>query len=227
MPMTEWNDDDRKIYELHARICGLMANPKRLEIIDRLSRGESSVNDLAEAMGISKANVSQHLALLRDGGLVTSRKDGQHVYYALAGPKVFEAWSIMRELTVEQLAAMTDLRETLQQRTNDSDVEEITLPELLNRRSRDEVVLVDVRPASEYERGHIEGAISVPLEEIENHLDELPDDAEIVAYCRGRYCTLAAQAAERFRSLGVEIKTLNVGFPEWEQAGFPIERDED
>ena len=223
MPMPDLNDDYRKIYELHARICGLMANPKRLEIIDRLSQGASSVNDLAEAMGISKANVSQHLALLRDGQLVTSRKDGQHVYYSLAGPKVFEAWSVMRDLTVEQLAAMNELRETLQQSANNSDVEEITLPELLSRRSRGEVVLVDVRPADEYERGHIEGAISVPLEEIEDHLDELPADAEIVAYCRGRYCTLAEQAADQLRSHGIEIKTLNVGFPEWEQAGFPTE----
>ncbi len=227
MTMPDLNDDYRKVYELHGRICGLMANPKRLEIIDRLSQGESSVNELAEAMGISKANVSQHLALLREGQLVTSRKDGQHVYYSLAGPKVFEAWSVMRELTVEQLSAMDDLRETLQQSSNNADVEQITLPELLNRRSRGEVVLVDVRPPAEYERGHIEGAISVPLEEIEDHLDELPEDAEVVAYCRGRYCTLAEQAAERFRSLGVEVKTLNVGFPEWEQAGFPTERDED
>ncbi|MFB6286768.1 MAG: ArsR/SmtB family transcription factor, partial [Candidatus Bipolaricaulia bacterium] len=158
--MPDLNEDYRKIYELHARICGLMANPKRLEIIDQLSRGESSVNELAEAMGISKANVSQHLSLLRDGQLVTSRKDGQHVYYSLAGPKVFEAWSVMRDLTVEQLAAMDELRETLQQSANNADVEEITLPELLERRSRGEVVLVDVRPADEYARGHIEGAHS-------------------------------------------------------------------
>lgn len=225
--MSESNDGHRQIYELHARICGLMANPKRLEIIDRLSQGPSSVNELAEAMGISKANVSQHLALLRDNQLVTSHKDGQHVYYRLAGPKVFEAWSVMRELTVEQLSAMTDLRETLQQSTNNSDVEEITLPELLNRRSRGEVVLVDVRPADEYAQGHIEGAHSLPLEELEPHLEALPEDAEIVAYCRGRYCTLAEQAAETLKSYGIDIKTLNVGYPEWEQAGFPVERDED
>lgn len=227
MDMPEFNDDYRKLYDLHARICGLMANSKRLEIIDRLSQGESSVNDLAEAMGISKANVSQHLALLRDGGLATSRKDGQHVYYRLAGPKVFEAWSVMRELTVEQLAAMDDLRETLQQSANGSDVEEITLPELLDRRDRGEVVLVDVRPTDEYEQGHIEGAISAPLEELDEHLDELPVEAEIVAYCRGRYCTLAEQAADRLRSQGIDVKTLNVGFPEWQQAGFPVETDED
>ena len=227
MEMPQINDDYRRIYDLHARICGLMANPKRLEIIDRLSRGESSVNELAEAMNVSKANVSQHLALLRDGQLVTSRKDGQHVYYRLAGPKVFEAWSVMRELTIEQLSAMNELRESLQQSgTNDANVEQITLPELLSRRGRGEVVLVDVRPSDEYERGHIEGAISIPLEELEDHLDELPGDADIIAYCRGRYCTLAEQAAERFRSHGIDIKTLNVGFPEWEQAGFPTERSE-
>lgn len=226
MDMPEINDDYRKIYDLHARICGLMANPKRLEIIDRLSLGEASVNELAEAMEVSKANVSQHLALLRDGQLVTSRKDGQHVYYRLAGPKVFEAWSVMRELTIEQLSAMNELRESLQQTTHNSSIEQITLPELLNRRSRGEVVLVDVRPSDEYERGHIEGARSIPLEDLDSHLGELPEDAEIVAYCRGRYCTLAEQAAERFRAHGIEVKTLNVGFPEWEQAGFPTERSE-
>lgn len=224
--MPDLNEDYRKIYELHARICGLMANPKRLEIIDQLSRGESSVNELAEAMGISKANVSQHLSLLRDGQLVTSRKDGQHVYYSLAGPKVFEAWSVMRDLTVEQLAAMDELRETLQQSANNADVEEITLPELLERRSRGEVVLVDVRPADEYARGHIEGAHSLPLEELEHHLEALPADAEIVAYCRGRYCTLAEQAAATLKSHGIDIKTLNVGYPEWRQAGFPVDEGE-
>lgn len=221
---SEQNDRKQDIYERHARMCGLMANPKRLEIIDLLSEGERSVEELTRAMGLHKANVSQHLALLRDGGLVTSRKEGQHVYYSLAGPKVFEAWSVMRELTVEQLSAMAQLRRTLQREVRGADVEEITLAELVERLGRGDVVLVDVRPSEEYAEGHIRGALSIPLDELEDRLDVLPDDAEIVAYCRGRYCTLSEKAAEKLKAHDIEIKTLSVGFPEWEEAGFPVEQ---
>lgn len=220
----EREEPKRAAYELHARICGLMANPKRLEIIDLLSQGEKSVEELTQAMGVPKANVSQHLALLREAHLVTARKEGLHVYYRLANPKILQAWGLMRELAREQLAAMEELRRALQERTQASGVEEIALAKLLEQLDRGEIVLVDIRPPEEYERGHIPGALSLPLEEIERRWKELPRDKELVAYCRGPYCTLSDRAAEKLRERGIEVKRLNVGYPQWEQAGFPVEK---
>ncbi len=216
----------RAAYELHARICGLMANSKRLEIIDLLSEGEKSVEELTQAMGVPKANISQHLALLREAHLVTARKEGLHVYYGLANPKVFQAWAIMRELALEQLAAMEELRQALQEqeRAREAEFEELTLAELLEQLNRGEVVLLDVRPPGEYEEGHIPGALSLPLEEIDRCWKELPQDKELVAYCRGPYCTLSDRAIQKLQEHGIEAKRLDVGYPEWERAGFPVER---
>lgn len=221
--MDRW-ELKKQAYELHARMCSLMANPKRLEIIDILSEGEKSVEELTQAMGLNKANVSQHLTLMREAHLVTARKEGLHVYYRLANPKIVEAWSLMRKLALEQLTALEGLKEALTEQDRATEVDEMTLAGLVERLNRGDVVLVDVRPHEEYEEGHIEGALSLPLEELDERWRELPPDRELVAYCRGPYCVLSNRAIEKLREHGMAAKKLSGGFPEWEQAGFPVEQ---
>ena len=203
-----------------------MASDKRLEIIDLLSEGEKSVGELTRAMGVPKANASQHLALLRGANLVIARKEGQHVYYRLANAKIFQAWALIRELAFEQLTVMEELRRALreQERAKGAGIEELTLAELVRQLDRGEVVLLDVRPAEEYEKGHIQGALSLPLEEINQRWKELPQDQELVAYCRGPYCVLSDRAVQKLREHEIKARKLSVGYPEWKQAGFPVEK---
>lgn len=229
----------KEAYKLHAQVCRVLSHPKRLEILDLLSAGEKSLEELAQAMGVRKANVSQHLALMRQQQLIRARREGQRTFYRVANPKILKARAIMREVAREQLEALEALmRVALEDKPGtapqadatseppliEGEIEEITLAELLRRLERGEVVLLDVRPAEEYKRGHLPKALSLPLEEIDRQWKDLPRDKELVAYCRGPYCVLSDRAAQKLREYGIQVKRLTVGYPEWEQAGFPVER---
>jgi rhodanese-related sulfurtransferase len=187
------------------------ASPRRLELVDLLAQAPRTVDELARVSGQSTANTSQHLQALHAAGLVTRTREGNNVRYAVAGDEVLSLWLALREVSVVRLAEVERAaREYLGE-----DVNAIGREELIARMRSGEVVLVDVRPSEEFEAGHIEGARSVPLEELEDRLAELPADREVVAYCRGPLCAYAHEAVRRLRATGREARRLEDGWPEW------------
>jgi rhodanese-related sulfurtransferase/DNA-binding MarR family transcriptional regulator len=187
------------------------ASPRRLELIDLLAQAPRSVEELARASGQSNANTSQHLQALHAAGLVTRRRDGLRVRYALAGDDVLALWLSLREVSATRLAEV-------QRAAGDylgDEVETIGRDELVARMGRGDVVLVDVRPGKEFDAGHIQGAQSIPLDELKRRLDELPPDREVVAYCRGPFCAYAHEAVRALRAAGRSARRLEEGWPEW------------
>jgi rhodanese-related sulfurtransferase len=171
-------------------------------------------------MGLSLANTSQHLQTLRQAALVESRKDGLFVHYRLADPDVFELSKVIRSVAERRLADFERLvHEHFGAR---SDAEPVPMNELLKRARSKQVVILDTRPASEYVAGHIAGAISVPVDDLQRRLKELTKGKEYVAYCRGPYCVYADRAVEILRANGRRARRLAEGFPEWRSAGLPI-----
>jgi DNA-binding transcriptional ArsR family regulator/rhodanese-related sulfurtransferase len=209
-----------RLYAQFARIGKAVGSPHRIEMLELLAQGERTVDSLAMEIGLSLANTSQHLQALRQAALVDSRKDGLFVYYRLADPAVFELCTTIRNVAERRLA---DLERLVQQHFGDrSRPEPVGMRDLLERaRSRD-VIILDARPANEYHAGHIAGAISVPIDELQNRLESLPTDKEYVAYCRGPYCVYADRAVELLRKTRRRARRLLEGFPEWRAAGFPI-----
>ena len=190
------------------------ASPRRLELLDLLAQAPRTVDDLARASEQSMANTSQHLQALHAAGMVTRTREGTSVRYALAGGEALEAWLALRDASVARLAEVERAaREYLGE-----EVEAIGRDELLTRLRRGDAVLVDVRPRNEYEAGHIEGARSIPVDELEDHLDELPDDREVIAYCRGPLCVMANETVRRLRAAGRSASRLEEGWPEWRLA---------
>ena len=210
------------LFDEFARIGKALASGRRIEIVDILANGERAVDALAEQVGMSVANTSQHLQILHEAGLVIRRRQGTSVRYALASPRVYDFWAGLRSLATERLAAVEKLARAY---VGDVDgVEPVTRQELLRRiRNRETVVVVDVRPAEEYEAGHLPGAVSIPLAELEQRLKELPRKSDVVAYCRGPYCAFAPEAVRELRSRGYRARPLEGGLPEWAAAGLPVE----
>jgi rhodanese-related sulfurtransferase len=187
------------------------ASPRRLELIDLLAQGSRSVEGLANASGQSSANTSQHLQALHAAGLVTRRRDGLRVRYALAGDDVLALWLALREASAARLA---EVQRAARAYLGD-EVEAIGRDELISRLVDGDVVLVDVRPTEEFEAGHIDGAQSIPIEELKRRLDEIPRDREVVAYCRGPFCAYAHEAVRTLRAEGRSARRLEEGWPEW------------
>jgi DNA-binding transcriptional ArsR family regulator len=209
-----------RVYGQLARLGKALANPHRLEMLDLLAQGERTVESLASEMDLSLANASQHLQALRQAALVESRKDGLFVHYRLADPNVFELSQVIRSVAERRLAEFERL--VHEQFGDRSDAEGVPIDELLKRARSKQVVILDTRPASEYVAGHIAGAISVPVDDLQRRLKELTKGKEYVAYCRGPYCVYADRAIEILRANGRRARRLTVGFPEWRSAGFPI-----
>lgn len=185
------------LYEQFARIGKAVAHPKRIELLDLLCQGERSVEVLARAAALSVTNASAHLRVLREARLVETRKEGTWVYYRLASETVCDMFFALRDLGAERYAEVEMIvRDYFEAR---DELEPVTREELLTRADDGSMLLLDVRPTEEYQAGHIPGAISVPLGELENRLDALPPQTEIVAYCRGPYCVLAPQALQLLR----------------------------
>jgi rhodanese-related sulfurtransferase len=187
------------------------ASPRRLELLDLLAQAPRTVDELARASGQSRANTSQHLQALHASGMVTRAREGTSVRYELAGDEALRLWLALRDVSAARLAEVERAAEDYL----GEEVERIGRSELLARLADGDVVLVDVRPAEEYAAGHIEGARSIPLRELERRLAELPDDAEVVAYCRGPFCAFAHEAVRRLRSAGRKARRLEDGWPEW------------
>jgi len=214
----------RESYSLQAQVCQVLSHPKRLEILDLLSEGEKSLEELTQALNVSKSNVSQHLSLMRKSNLLNIRKDGLRAIYRVSNLKLLEAWALMRELALEQVEAVESLMKAVEMDiTNRESVDKLSLADLIERMESGTVVLLDVRPPQEYEKGHIPGALPIPLELLDQNRSSFTKDQELIAYCRGPYCALSDQAIRRLQELGYKAKKLNVGFPEWKQAGFPVE----
>lgn len=209
------------IYEQFSRIGKALANAHRLELLDVLAQGPRSVEALAEETALTVANASQHLQVLRRARLVHRQKEGTYVYYRLAGTDVVRLWQALRTVGEARLADIE--RIVRDYRTAPDALEPIGVGVLRERVDRGDVIVLDVRPAEEYRHGHIAGARSIPVDELEARLDELPADAEVVAYCRGPYCVFADEAVETLRAHGIAAHRLDAGFPDWKAAGLPVE----
>jgi rhodanese-related sulfurtransferase/predicted transcriptional regulator len=220
--LVRMSDRDAKdgLFTAFAEVAKGLASGRRAEIADVLAQGERSVDELAGELEQSVANTSHHLQALARAGLVSSRRDGTRVYYALSSERVAELWAAVRDVAAEHVAGIDRLAtEYLGDR---HDIESISRTELANRLRRRDVVVIDVRPPSEFEAGHIPGARSMPPDEVRKRLRELPADIEVVAYCRGPFCIYADDAVRALRRRGRNARRLEDGFPEWRRAGFAV-----
>ncbi len=209
------------LYAQYARIGRALANSHRLEILELLAQAERTVESLAEELGLSTANASQHLQTLRAVGLVETRRQGLFIHYRLADAAVFDLCRALRLVGERRLAELERLvRHHFGSR---SAAEAVTMEELLGRARKGEVVILDTRPASEYAAGHISGAISVPVDRLQQRLRRFSKSKEYVAYCRGPYCVYADRAVDRLQASGRRARRLIDGFPEWKAAGFPCQ----
>src|SRR3954454_16337267 len=199
------------LFEAIALTGKAFSSPRRLELLDLLAQAPRTVDELARASDQSTANTSQHLQALHAAGMVTRTREGTSVRYALGGDEVLSLWLGLRDASLARLAQVERAaREYLGE-----DVDAIGRDELLARLRKGDVVLVDVRPSEEFAAGHIEGARSIPLAELESRLAELPADQEVVAYCRGPLCAYAHDAVRRLRAAGHPARRLEDGWPEW------------
>jgi len=208
------------LYEQFARIGKAVANPKRIELLDLLCQGERSVEVLAEAAAMGVTNTSAHLRVLREARLVDTRKEGTRVFYRLSDETVCSFFASLRDLASDRFAEVDQVTRDYFEALDELDP--VGREELVARADDGDVIVLDVRPAEEYEAGHIPGAISVPLDELERRLSSFPRKAEIVAYCRGPYCVLAPQALELLHRHGFRARRLEGGLPEWRQDGLPV-----
>lgn len=210
-----------RLYGQFARIGKALASPHRLEILELLAQSERTVDSLATELGLSLANTSQHLQALRQAALVESRKDGLFAFYRLADPAICDLCAVIRTVAERRLA---DLERLVYEHFGDrSGAEPVDMHELLARARSKQVIVLDTRPANEYLAGHISGAISVPVDDLQRRLRELPKRKAYVAYCRGPYCVYADRAVEILRTHGRKAQRLLEGFPEWRAAGLPVE----
>ena len=209
------------IYEQFARIGKSVSSPKRLELLDLLCQGERTVEVLAKESGLTIANASQHLQVLRAARLVEAEKEGLFVIYRLADQTVCEFFRTMRVLAESQLAEVEQIkRRFLEGREGMEPMDREALLKLVREGA---VTVLDVRPVEEYNAGHIPGALSVPLSRLKELLSKLPRDQEIVAYCRGPYCVLAVEAVEILRKQGFKAIRLEEGIQDWLAMGLTLE----
>ena len=217
------SDRDAKaaLFDAFASVAAALASGRRAEIVDLLAQGERSVAEIARETGQSVAATSHHLRFLAKSGLARSRRDGRRVYYGLASERVAELWSAVRDVASRHVAEVSVLAgEYLGAR---DEIEQLSARELMSRLEDGSVVLLDVRPEPEYLAGHIAGARSAPLPTLDDLASTLPRRREVVAYCRGPYCVYADDAVRLLRTHGLKARRLDVGYPEWQRAGLPVE----
>ena len=199
-----------RLYPEFARVSQALASERRLEIVDLLAQAPRRVETLAEESGMTLANVSQHLQVLKNARLVESERRGTSVTYRLASSGVLELWLALRTVGEERLPEIDRLRAELSR-----DADEVPRSDVRQLLKRGEAVLIDVRPETEFGHGHIDGAISIPIEQLEQRLEELPKGKRIIAYCRGTYCLMADEAVSLLRQRGFDAVRLEGGWPEW------------
>jgi len=211
----------QQLYSQIARIGKAVCHGHRLELLEYLAQGERTVEALSKLTGLSVANTSQHLRAMRQSGIIEARKQGLYVHYRLADDEVVRLLASMRKLAETHIADVDRLVRSFL--TVKDGLEPVPRLELLERARQGLVTVLDVRPPEEYAAGHIAGAVNVPLKDLEQRLKELPQHQEVVAYCRGPHCVLAYEAVAKLREKGFNAHRLEEGFPEWRQAGLPVE----
>ncbi len=208
------------LFESFARVGKVLASSHRIELLELLAQGEKTVEELSKECALSVANASQHLQIMKGAGVVESRREGTFIHYRLAGPSVFKIWQALRDFGETQIS---DIQKLIQDAHENRDLtESVDLGTLYKKIKGGEVTLLDVRPESEYNFGHIPGALSIPLELLSKKMAGLPKNHEIVAYCRGPYCVFADQAVSLLQKKGYRASRLGLGVPDWLAAGFAV-----
>jgi rhodanese-related sulfurtransferase/DNA-binding transcriptional ArsR family regulator len=210
-----------ELYQQFARVGKALSSPHRIEMMELLAQRERTVESLAEELGLSMGNASAHLQVLREARLVEARKEGLYVHYRVGDDVVLELLEKLRKVSETRLAEVDRLVTSFF--GDRADMDAIGFDELKARLRSNAVILVDVRPAEEYAAGHIAGAVSIPHDELEDRLREIPKDKEVVAYCRGPYCVFADQAVATLKGKRRKARRLEAGFPEWKNAGLPVD----
>ena len=211
------------LFDGFADVAKALGNGRRVELVDVLAQGERHVEELAGEIGQSVANTSHHLQVLAAAGLVTTRRDGNRIYYQLASGDVEQLWTVLRSVASTHLDDLEQLASDYL--GNRSRLEEISRDELARRLDDGTLIVIDVRPEAEYAAGHIRGARSVPIDQLSDMLRGLPTDVEVVAYCRGPYCVFADDAIRLLRRRRRNARRLQDGYPEWRAAQHPTEAD--
>ena len=209
------------LYQQFARLGKALSGPSRIEMMELLAQRERTVESLADELGLTMGNASAHLQVLREARLVEGRKEGLYVHYPLADDVVLELLEALRKTAESRLAEVDRLVETYFGDRTEMDA--IGFAELKSRLKAGEAILIDVRPAEEYAAGHIAGALSIPYDQLEERLREIPKEKEVVAYCRGPYCVFADQAVATLKSKRRKARRLEAGYPEWKNAGLPVQ----
>lgn len=210
----------RTLFAGLAEVAKALGHGHRLEILELLAQGERSVEALAERAGLSIANASQHLRLMRRAGLLVSRRDGKRILYRPSDPSVLDLAAALRRVAERNLA---EVREVIGGYFHERDaLEPVSRRELAGRLKDGLVTVLDVRPEDEFAAGHLAGAVNIPLRELARRLREIPRSREVVAYCRGPYCVLAFEAVALLRGHGFKVRRLEDGYPEWKAAGLPV-----
>lgn len=214
-------DVKKQLFEQFARIGTAISSPARLELLELLAQAERSVDSLAKLTGLTVANSSQHLQALKRAGLIAARKQGQFVFYRLAGIEVTQLLEALQSVGEAHLAevdrlvrSFVDARDTL---------EPVDAAELAARARKGMVTVLDVRPAEEFAAGHLPGAVNVPIVELRKRLKEFAKGKEVIAYCRGPYCLMSIEAVELLRAKGFKARRLDGGLPQWRLAGLQVE----
>ncbi|HET6355424.1 metalloregulator ArsR/SmtB family transcription factor [Streptomyces sp.] len=210
------------LYDAFARTGKALSSGKRLELLDLLAQGERTVDALAKAAGLNLTTASAHLQTLKQAGLVATRREGVRIHYRLAGDDVAALYALLRQVAQAHQTAVEPARTAY---LGTDDTAEVDREDLLARTAAGEVVILDVRPAEEYAAGHIPGARSIPVEELAYRIAELPQETEVVTYCRGAYCVLAYDAVRLLRESGRRAVRLTDGMLEWRLAELPVERE--
>jgi rhodanese-related sulfurtransferase/predicted transcriptional regulator len=208
------------LFEAQAGVAKALASGRRAEIVDLLAQGERTVDEVAAELDQSVANTSHHLRTLARAGLVVGRRDGTRIWYRLSSDRVAELWGAVRAVAADHVRGVDELAQAYL--GGGDGLEPVTRAELARRLETGDAVVLDVRPRREFRAGHVAGAQSVPIDELERNLDAFPIDVEVVAYCRGPYCVYADDAVRLLRGNGLAARRLEDGFPEWRRAGLPV-----
>lgn len=211
----------RQLFDGFASVARVLSSGRRAEIVDILAQGERPVDEISREIDQTIANTSQHLQQLLRAGLVKTRREGTRIYYSLSGPAVSRLWAAVREVAGEHLAELDELATSYL--GDRSTLTTVTRAELRERIGDGDLIVIDVRPEPEFAAGHIAGAMSVTLKELETRLEQLPHDRLVVAYCRGPYCVFADNAVRTLNEHGIKAARLEEGYPEWKDAGYPVE----
>lgn len=212
-----------QLYDAFATSGKALASGKRLELLDLLAQGERTVDALAKAAGLNLTTASAHLQTLKQAGFVATRRDGVRIHYRLAGEDVAQLFALLRKVAERHQATVSGARDAY---LGEDGAAEVTHEELRARAAAGDVLVLDVRPMAEYRAGHIPGARSIPVDELADRINELPEDTDIVVYCRGEYCVLAYDAVRLLTGRGRRAIRLNDGMLEWRLAELPVEEED-